>query len=253
MVYCSKCGKENKEDSEFCIKCGVSLKGKTTDKSSIEQNIEDFADEMGQLGEKAGKKIEKTMKNISDDKVNVGEKAGKKAKEVGKSFEKGMDDFGKRMDAKGKEIDSWYDRSFGCFGPLISSFVCLIILFLVIKILGFFGQEFQFMANLSDFLTRYILIIFVLMLLSSYTKYLSKKHHFWFRWILPIAGSIGFYFGFWFALRIIEIINNSTKISFVDKLIPLGDWLLPFIAVIVLIVGYGGVIFSTTTKKEIEK
>jgi hypothetical protein len=28
MVYCSKCGKKNEEDAEFCSKCGASLKGK---------------------------------------------------------------------------------------------------------------------------------------------------------------------------------------------------------------------------------
>jgi len=29
MVYCSKCGKKNEDDAEFCNKCGASLTGKT--------------------------------------------------------------------------------------------------------------------------------------------------------------------------------------------------------------------------------
>lgn len=28
MVYCSKCGKKNEDDAEFCNKCGASLIGK---------------------------------------------------------------------------------------------------------------------------------------------------------------------------------------------------------------------------------
>ena len=27
MVYCSKCGKKNEDDAEFCAKCGASLTG----------------------------------------------------------------------------------------------------------------------------------------------------------------------------------------------------------------------------------
>jgi len=31
MAYCSKCGKKNEDDAEFCAKCGAALKGTTKD------------------------------------------------------------------------------------------------------------------------------------------------------------------------------------------------------------------------------
>jgi uncharacterized membrane protein YvbJ len=37
MVYCSKCGKKNEEDAEFCSKCGTSL---TRTKKNIEKDWE---------------------------------------------------------------------------------------------------------------------------------------------------------------------------------------------------------------------
>jgi hypothetical protein len=32
MVYCSKCGKKNEDDAEFCNKCGASLTGSIKDR-----------------------------------------------------------------------------------------------------------------------------------------------------------------------------------------------------------------------------
>ena len=42
MVYCSKCGKKNEDDAEFCAKCGVSLTGSKKDhEKECEKNCED--------------------------------------------------------------------------------------------------------------------------------------------------------------------------------------------------------------------
>lgn len=59
MKNCPKCGKENPKESEFCNKCGASLK-KTKSEYKIEKNIEHFSEEV----EKIGEKIEKKGKNI---------------------------------------------------------------------------------------------------------------------------------------------------------------------------------------------
>ena len=34
MIYCSKCGKKNKDDTKFCIYCGTPLKVDKKDKTS---------------------------------------------------------------------------------------------------------------------------------------------------------------------------------------------------------------------------
>ena len=64
MVYCPKCGKENDENAEYCSKCGTNLisnKKSYTKKqgqsTSLEKQVEDFAEEVEQLGKTAGKKL----------------------------------------------------------------------------------------------------------------------------------------------------------------------------------------------------
>jgi len=72
MVYCPKCGKENKDDAEYCTKCGASLDSKKnsynkTHTSSLEKQVEDFAEEVEQIGRKAGKMIKQGAKTIGEE------------------------------------------------------------------------------------------------------------------------------------------------------------------------------------------
>ena len=86
MVYCPKCGKKNEDDAEYCSKCGVSLTGKKKQSkinkhtSSLEKNVEDFAEEVVQIGKKAGKTIEQGVKNLSEEIDDIGER---EKKEIG--------------------------------------------------------------------------------------------------------------------------------------------------------------------------
>ena len=60
MVYCSKCGTKNEDSAKYCIKCGQNLNA-TTEKS-LEQRIEEGAEEFGKRaeawGENFGKDVE---------------------------------------------------------------------------------------------------------------------------------------------------------------------------------------------------
>ena len=51
MTYCSKCGKKNEDDSEFCAKCGVSL---TDSKKDHEKECEKNCEEECSGGKKNG-------------------------------------------------------------------------------------------------------------------------------------------------------------------------------------------------------
>ena len=60
MVYCSKCGAENKEPAETCVKCGAKLKvprAKTWEEQ-IEEGAEQFGRHAEEWGESFGKNIE---------------------------------------------------------------------------------------------------------------------------------------------------------------------------------------------------
>jgi len=63
MVYCSKCGEKNSEDTKSCIKCGAdlglqekSLEGRF--EKSIEESAEKFGERMEKWGEDMGKRAE---------------------------------------------------------------------------------------------------------------------------------------------------------------------------------------------------
>jgi phage shock protein C len=74
MIYCPKCGKENDEGAEYCIKCSISLisnkknyKNKQGQNTSFEKQVENFAEEVEQIGKKAGKIIEQGVKSIGEE------------------------------------------------------------------------------------------------------------------------------------------------------------------------------------------
>lgn len=84
MIYCPKCGKENDEGAEYCIKCSISLisnkknyENKQGQNNSLERRVENFAEEVEQLGKTAGKKIERGMKNFGEEVKTIGKKVEK--------------------------------------------------------------------------------------------------------------------------------------------------------------------------------
>jgi len=50
MVYCSKCGKKNEDDAEFCAKCGAALKDTIKDHK---KSHDDRCEEECAMGEKS--------------------------------------------------------------------------------------------------------------------------------------------------------------------------------------------------------
>jgi uncharacterized membrane protein YvbJ len=66
MPYCTKCGKKNDDDAEYCNKCGNYI-GMD---SSFEKDIDEFAEKIGrkaeELGERIGKKAEEIGKSVKE-------------------------------------------------------------------------------------------------------------------------------------------------------------------------------------------
>jgi uncharacterized membrane protein YvbJ len=61
MPYCNECGKKNYNDAQYCTKCGNYL----NKESSIEKDINKFAEEFGRKAEQFGKRIEKKVKEFA--------------------------------------------------------------------------------------------------------------------------------------------------------------------------------------------
>ena len=59
MVYCHKCGTQNKEDVKFCINCGINL-GDSREEE-WERRIEEWGEEFGKRAENWGEQFEKRV------------------------------------------------------------------------------------------------------------------------------------------------------------------------------------------------
>lgn len=209
MVYCSKCGKENDKDSKYCNYCGNSLTDTEEKESSFEKGVEEFASGVERVGKKAGKKIEETSKRF--------EKATEHAE---------------------KRLENWYDKTFGIFGPLVSSFIGLIIIRLVIVGLRIGAEETPVLLDISDFLLSYLLFIFIVFLVSSYTSYIQKKYKI-FRWISPVIFAFLIVFVSFIAVNIVSIIGTNIGEPNLEN--AEAEWrekYMIMIFVIVLLIGY---------------
>lgn len=65
MVYCTKCGTESSDESQYCSKCGATLAAKNLEERAEEfgRRAEEWGEEMGRRaeawGEHTGKRMEK--------------------------------------------------------------------------------------------------------------------------------------------------------------------------------------------------
>jgi uncharacterized membrane protein YvbJ len=57
LVFCSKCGTKNEDTAGYCVKCGAKLKLST--EKSLEQRIEEGAEEFGRRAEAWGEDFRK--------------------------------------------------------------------------------------------------------------------------------------------------------------------------------------------------
>ena len=60
MVYCTECGTKNEESAKTCEKCGAKL---NVPKKSLEEQIENGAEEFGKRAEKWGKSFGKSTED----------------------------------------------------------------------------------------------------------------------------------------------------------------------------------------------
>ena len=140
---------------------------------------------------------------------------------------------------------SWYDHTFGWMGPLISSLLGLIVLVFIIKMLQFFGRDISWMTQLSTFLEQYLLFFLFFMLFTSYISYVARRYPS-FRWLSPIGGALGFIIWFWVCIQILFILSTALDIGVLQAIASTFELLLIPLALLILLVGYAGILFSTS-------
>jgi hypothetical protein len=217
MTNCPKCGKSIEEDAVFCTHCGASLK------SDIGSTIEQHAQRFAQTMEQAGKKI--------------GDQMAQAAKQVHETTQKETRHWEHRLDRTGKRMETWYERTFGPLGPLVESFLFLIIFRIIIMVLELPNQDAPEVPIIATILLAYILPLFALSILSNYTQYLSRKF-FQVKIFSPLLYAIFFVFLFWILSKILYDISTQFTINDLQTAAVALEQGLPTIFVFVLLIGY---------------
>jgi ribosomal protein L40E len=220
MTYCTKCGKKNDDDAEFCDKCGVSL------------DIKDKKDSIKKPTKKTEKKIEK------------------KAEEFGKSIEKAGMRFESKIDNSIKNFQKWYDNKFKLFGPLIWSFLGLIILRLIISGMNRSGDDIVVFGEIGDLLYSYLLIFFCLMLMNFYNSYLNRIYKKQYRYIYPAISTISCIVTLWIISKILIILDTHLAVPFLSSIANFIDEYIFVIFIVILVLSYFIELFIKPLAKE---
>lgn len=228
MQNCPHCGTKNDDDTLYCKNCGVSLKGESVP-DSFEHGVKEFATSMDQLGKIVGDHITNTVQHVQD-----------KTQDVGKRVEQ-------QVDRVSSHTERWYDRTFGILGPLISSFIFLIVMRLVIEVLQLSEDNVMVFQILGSSLYTYLLLLFGVTLLSSYTQYFSKKSH-QFRVFSPLLFAIVPVVWLWVAMQTLRTLSDSLKMPELKTAALSIEQSLSVIFIFVLLIGY--IVLAVTMSQE---
>jgi hypothetical protein len=230
MLNCPKCGTQNDDDSMFCTKCGTSLKSDAA--TPLERHAMQFAQDMEQMG-----------KNLGDSMIHAASRIQGDSRDMGKRFEQ-------RVDQVGKNVENWYDRTFGILGPLLASFIFLIILRLAIEIARISGDEVPEMSTITAVILIYLLPLFGTTLLSNYTTYFSRKSY-KFRIFSPLFHSMALVIILWIVAQILHTLRDRLQIADLGTAAVNIENSLPTVFVFVLLIGY--VVLAMNMPREQEK
>ena len=192
MVNCPNCGTTNTDDSLFCTHCGTPLKPAAA-KQPFEKEVKQFAQDMEQTAKKVGETMSQTARQIRQDVRR-------------QHREWRYEEYSRRFRM------NWYDRTFGIFGPLLNSFVGLIVLRLVVEALHALSPTTPDLEVVSHVLLAYLLPLFGVMLLSNYTGYFSKKYP-TFRVFSPLFYAVAAVAFFWILTLIFVDIGTQLHIA----------------------------------------
>ena len=200
--------------------------------TTMETQAKQFAHDMEQMGKKVGDNITQAAKKAQ-------QTAQKKARDVEQ-----------RMDRMSKRAESWYEKSFGPFGPLLESFIFLIVFRLIILVMEYLNQQTHEIRTVAAILLAYILPLFALSLLSNYTQYLSKKS-FSFKVFSPLLYAIFFVLLCWIIAQMLSDASTRFTVAELQTAAVSLENSLPSIFIFILLIGY--VILMLNLPKEREK
>ena len=217
MVKCPKCGNDNGDDAAFCTNCGVALRSDIG--STFERHAKQFAQNMEQAGKKVGDQMAQAAKQFHD------------------STRKEAHQVEQRIDRVSRRAESWYEHNFGVLGPLLESFIFLIVFRLIIMAMEYMNSETSEVQTVAAILLVYILPLFALSLLSNYTQYLSKKF-FQIKVFSPLLYAIFFVLFCWIISKMLYDASTHFTIPDLRTAAVSLENSLPTIFIFALLLGY---------------
>ena len=217
MQNCPKCKTKNDDNATYCTHCGVLLR--SDEESTIEQHVKSFSQNIEEMGEKTRDQMSQIAKKVHDT-----------TKEETRQFQK-------RIEWMSYRTGNWYNQTFGVVGPLLESFIFLIVFRVVIMMMELLNKDTPEIVIVAGILFVYILPLFVLSLLTNYTGYFSKKS-FKFKVFSPLFYAIFFVLFCWIISRILyDTSIHFTLLTLRTVALSLQNSL-PTIFVFVLLIGY---------------
>ena len=194
----------------------------------FEQRVEEFAEEIEELGEKIGAWFEERVDNPG--------------------WHGQRDPHGSREQRKyHKSHDQELANAFGLLGPFISALIGVLILCLIV-----WGMEYvnvwmgsALLADIHVFLTTNMSLLFLLMVLSSYNTYLSEAYPKTYQLLSPVATAIGVAVSLWLLVVVMNISNHyvgidmlSTLSFYIENSIYIVFWMVILVGYLVLLSKY---------------
>ena len=120
---------------------------------------------------------------------------------------------GRRFEEKGESWDSWFHRTFGVVGPLISAVFGLLVFALVIWVMGianFSGSV--FLLSIRSFLMSNIGLFFLIFLFFSYASYFSKINRKAYAPFSPLVMAAGIGILLWIMGHVFGLVGDYTGV-----------------------------------------
>jgi len=213
-LKCPECKTENIQGSRYCKKCGKKLINSEDISVQIEKKIEKVAKEFGEAADRLGRKLEHG---------------------VNKS---------------GNSFNQWNDKVFGIFGPLVWSFLALIIIRIFIFGMEAIEDDFVVAGVIGSVLYGYLLIIFTSILIGTYNTYLLRKYKKHYQLISPCISSICFIIGLWILSKIFSAIDAEIDFSILKLLASFIETYLILIFIAAILISYGAMLLSSPFNKK---
>jgi len=173
--------------------------------------------------------MEQMGKNLGESMTHVAKRIQGDSRDMGKRFEQ-------RVDQVGKNVENWYDRTFGIFGPLLSSFIFLIIFRIAIMIMEIPSMQTLETNKVAAILLVYIIPLFLVTLLSNYIQYFARKSY-KFRVFSPLFYAITLILLLWIIAKILYDASVSFALSDLGTAAASLETNLPTIFIFALLIG----------------